>query len=33
MGLLAAIALSSVLLSMFEAPLPDSTILVKGVKV
>ncbi|KAJ6514535.1 signal peptidase 22kDa subunit [Mycena vulgaris] len=33
MGLLATIALSSVLLSMFEAPLEGGMILVKGVKV
>ncbi|KAJ7440155.1 signal peptidase 22kDa subunit [Mycena latifolia] len=33
MGLLAAIALSSIVLSMFEAPLEGGTILVKGLKV
>ncbi|KAJ7108607.1 signal peptidase 22kDa subunit [Mycena epipterygia] len=33
MGLLAAIALSSMLLSMFEAPLEGGAVLVKGVKV
>ncbi|KAJ7689475.1 signal peptidase 22kDa subunit [Mycena rosella] len=33
MGLLAAIALSSVVLSMFEAPLEGGAVLVKGVKV